>query len=281
MKILTIMGGPRKGYGTKAMERFEQELRALHDLEFEYLYLKDVNLQQCRGCCNCFFKGEDKCPVGNDDRDMIFHKMDEADGIIFMAPAYALHIPALMKNFFDRFSYIFHRPYFFRRISMGICNYGIYGAKAVTSYFREVAEAWGMKFVKGLELKTIPYEGAEEKMIKKMQKASKAFLKALNGNRYKKPSSADLIGYKIRKYLYNYMGDETNADYKYWYEKGWLDEDSKYYYDVKRGIGANMISGFITMLAKPQVRSAYSGDSKEINRKYLKLEALNFQKKLN
>ena len=76
MKVLAIMGGPRKGYGTKIMEKLEQELKVLQKVEFEYLYLKDVNLESCRGCHNCFFRGEDKCPVGNDDRDLIFNKID-------------------------------------------------------------------------------------------------------------------------------------------------------------------------------------------------------------
>ena len=119
MKVLAIMGGPRKGYGTICMEKLEYELKSLQDVDFEYLYLKDVNLQSCRGCSLCFFKGEDKCPLKNDDRDEIINKINEADGVIFMAPTYSLHVPALMKNFFDRLAYIFHRPCFFGKIAIG------------------------------------------------------------------------------------------------------------------------------------------------------------------
>ncbi len=72
MRILAIMGGPRKGYGTMIMQQLEYQLKLIQKVEFEYLYLKDVNLELCRGCHNCFFKGEDKCPVGKDDRDVIF-----------------------------------------------------------------------------------------------------------------------------------------------------------------------------------------------------------------
>ncbi len=277
MKVLTIMGGPRKGYGTIVMEKLEQELKLLQEVDFEYLYLKDVHLESCRGCLNCFFKGEDKCPVGKDDRDDILNKINQADGVIFMAPAYALNVPALMKNFFDRFSYIFHRPRFFRKIAIGVCNYGISGAKEVTRYFNMVANAWGFNFVNRLELNTIPYEGAEKKMTKQIQKTCKVFVKALREKKYKKPSSGDVIGFKIRKYMYNLTKDETNADYKYWLEQGWLDEDRNFYVDVKVGTIPRLLAGLVCMIAKPQIRKIYStGDPKELNEQFLKLEALKF-----
>lgn len=276
MKILTIMGGPRKGYGAICMEKFEHELKLLQNVEFEYLYLKDVNLESCRGCLNCFFKGEDKCPFRNDDRNKIFNKMDQADGVIFMAPAYALHVPALMKKFFDRFSYIFHRPYFFGKIAIGVCNQGITGAKKITSYFNDVARSWGFNFVNRLELRTIPTGGAEKKMIKKIRKTCKIFLKALNGSRYQKPSLGDYLGFRVRKLLYSIAKDETNADYNYWFDQGWLDDDKKYYYDVRIGIGKRIIAGLINVILKPQFKSMFPEDPKLIYKRYLKLESLNF-----
>ncbi len=277
MKILTIMGGPRKGYGAICMEKFEKELKFLQEVEFEYLYLKDVNLNSCRGCCNCFFKGEDKCPVGNDDRNEIFNKMDQADGVIFMAPIYALHVPALMKNFFDRFSYIFHRPYFFGKIAIGICNQGISGAKRVTSYFNDVASSWGFNFVNELKLSTIPYTGVEKKMVKKIRKSCKTLINALNGPRYQKPSLGDVLGFRVRKLLHNIARDETNADYKYWFEQGWLNGDKKYYYDVRIGIGKRIIAGLLNLILKPKFKVLFAEDPKQMYTKYLKLESLNFE----
>ena len=272
------MGGPRKGYGAICMEKFEHELKLLQEVEFEYLYLKDVNLDSCRGCLNCFFKGEDKCPVGNDDRNEIFNKMDQADGVIFMAPIYALHVPAIMKNFFDRFSYIFHRPYFFGKIAIGVCNQGISGAKKVTSYFKDVATSWGFNFVNRLELRTVPYGGAEKKMTKKIQKTCKIFLKALNGQRYQKPSLGGVLGYKIRSLLYaKYWIDENNADYKYWFEQGWLEDDKKYYYDARIGIIKRIIAGILNLIVKPRFKKMFADDPKQKYDQYLKLESLNFE----
>jgi len=276
MKVLTIMGGPRKGYGTICMEKFAYELKLLQKVDFEYLYLKDVNLQSCRGCCNCFFKGEDKCPVGNDDRNEIFNKIDQADGVIFMAPVYALHVPALMKNFFDRFSYIFHRPYFFGKIAIGVSNQGIAGAKKNTKYFKDVAESWGFNFVDQLQLRTIPYEGVEKKMTKNIQKTCKTFLDALNRERYQRPSLGNYLAFTIRKLLHNIAKDETNADVKYWLEQGWLEADKKYYYDIKIGIGKRFIGGLLKTILKPKFKNLFVEEPEIMYKRYMKLESLQF-----
>jgi multimeric flavodoxin WrbA len=269
------MGGPRKGYGTIVMEQMERELKSLrNDIEYEYLYLKDVNLESCRGCLNCFFDGEDKCPFRNDDRDEILNKINESDGIIFMAPAYALHIPALMKNFFDRCAYIFHRPCFFGKIAIGVSNQGISGSKAVTSYFREVAHSWGFNYVDSLELLTQP--GFEKKIVKKIQKTCKVLVKALEEKKYQKPTYGSVIAFKIRVLLHRIVNDEKNADYAYWFKQGWLDSGQKYYVDIKVGLMKRLLAGFITKIAENRFRKMFAeGSEVEFNR-YRKLESLKF-----
>lgn len=277
MRVLTIMGSPRKGYGTIIMQQLEYQLKLLQEVEFEYLYLKDVNLESCRGCHTCFFKGEDKCPVGNDDRDLILNKIDKADGVIFVAPAYALHIPALMKNFFDRLAYIFHRPRFFGKIAIGICNQGIADAKKITKYFNQVANSWGFNFVHHLEIRTMPIEGAERKINKKIKKTCKVFVKALNGKRYQKPSLGSVLGFSIRKMLHRIAIDETNADYKYWLEQGWLEDGKQYYYDIRLGIFKRIFAGLLSVILKPQFKKMFAGDPHQAYNQYLKLESLKFE----
>ena len=48
---------------------------------------------------------------------MIARKIDEADGVIFVSPAYSMHVSYLFKRFVDRFACTFHRP----------CYWGKYG----------------------------------------------------------------------------------------------------------------------------------------------------------
>jgi len=49
MKILAIMGSPRKRDSYQITRVVEEKLNALEKVEFKYLFLKEVNLEYCRG----------------------------------------------------------------------------------------------------------------------------------------------------------------------------------------------------------------------------------------
>lgn len=66
MKILVIMGSPRKGNTYRAAKKIEESMQSMGSVEFEYLMLKDANLSQCRGCYVCIMEGEDHCPCKDD-----------------------------------------------------------------------------------------------------------------------------------------------------------------------------------------------------------------------
>jgi multimeric flavodoxin WrbA len=85
MKILVIMGSPRKGNTYRAAKKIEESMKAMGSVDFEYLMLKDADLSQCRGCFICFTKGEDHCPC-KDDSPVIERKMHSTDGVIFATP---------------------------------------------------------------------------------------------------------------------------------------------------------------------------------------------------
>jgi len=74
--------------------------------------LRDIHFEICKGCYGCVVRGEQKCPL-KDDRDMIIEEMTNADGVIFASPTYSHMVSAIMKNFFDRFGFLAHRPRFF------------------------------------------------------------------------------------------------------------------------------------------------------------------------
>jgi hypothetical protein len=210
---------------------------------------------------------------------MILDKINESDGVILMAPAYALHIPALMKNFFDRCSFIFHRPCFFGKIAIGVSNQGISGSKTVTSYFEEVAHSWGFNYVDSIELLTQP--GNEKKITKKIQKSSRVFIKALQEKKYQKPTYGSVIAFKIRVLLHRLVDDEKNADYAYWHEKGWLDEGNKYYVDIRVSLLKRLFAGFIVKMAQKSLTKMFDAGSEVVFKQFRKLEALNFSQKLN
>jgi multimeric flavodoxin WrbA len=81
MKVLVVMGSPRKGNTYRAAERIRELMEAHGPVEFEYLWLRDANLLPCRGCAVCVAKGEEHCP-NKDDLQAIVQRMDEADGVV-------------------------------------------------------------------------------------------------------------------------------------------------------------------------------------------------------
>lgn len=110
MKVLAIMGSPKgKGSGYRVVQLVEKRMKELGHVDFEYLFLKDANLQPCKGCFVCVTKGEDRCPL-KDDRERIQQQILESDGIILSTPGYVQNVSWLMKNFIDRFAYTNHRP---------------------------------------------------------------------------------------------------------------------------------------------------------------------------
>ncbi len=149
MKILVIMGSPRKGNTYKAVKKIEKFMQSLGDVEVEYLMLKDANLSQCRGCFVCTMEGEDHCPFKNES-SAIEQKMHDADGVIFAAPVYGMNVPALMKTFIDHFSYIFHRPRFFDKkplLAPLLSITGALGFKEVFHYLKLVVSVWGLRYL--------------------------------------------------------------------------------------------------------------------------------------
>jgi len=125
MKLLAINGSPRKGNTSKALKLIGDPFPGI---DFEILHLVDLDFKLCKGCYACVLKGESICPL-EDDRDMILGKIAEADGLILASPVYSHMVSAPMKNFFDRFGYLAHRPQFFNKFAMSMVTYSGYGAE--------------------------------------------------------------------------------------------------------------------------------------------------------
>jgi len=110
IKVLVIHGSPHQGNTMKLTRKFEETMKKHGDIHFEYLSVSELSIGMCRGCFNCITKGENLCPLQNDDVKRILIKMDEAHGVVIAAPTYMYNIPAVMKNLIDRLSYLGHRP---------------------------------------------------------------------------------------------------------------------------------------------------------------------------
>jgi multimeric flavodoxin WrbA len=100
MKILALIGTPRKGSNTDLL--VDQILKGSKEKghKSEKLYLYDYEILPCMDCRNCK-KGDYVCTL-NDEMKKIYPKMKKADLIIFGTPNYWNGPSAKMKLLIDR-----------------------------------------------------------------------------------------------------------------------------------------------------------------------------------
>ena len=241
MKVLAIMGSPKgKGNGYRVIRQIEERMKTLGEVEFEYLFLKDVNLQQCRGCFVCVAKGEERCPL-KDDRVTIEEQIDKSDGVVLVSPVYVQNVSGLMKNFIDRFAYTHHRPRFFDQKVMLIANGGA-GQKKTLEALK--ATFGGPEVVHELAYMSPPWPLADKVEIKQqkaVQKAAITFYTALSRKKRSSPSISNLMFFWFYKNIVESTKPYLPADYGYYKDK------QQYFYDTK-------INGFKNLVARSMVR---------------------------
>lgn len=229
MKILAIIGSPRKkGNSYQATKEVENQMKQFDSaVEFEYLFLQDARLEMCRGCFNCVSRGEDLCPL-KDDRAEIEKKMINAQGIIFVSPCYCQNVSGLMKNFIDRFSYVFHRPRFFQQRGMVLSSTAGAGLDETLDYLEKL-HVWGFGEIIKLGVITPPWpssQGLKKKNQQKIEKLSAKFYKKLEKGGLSKPTFMEYVHFRFMKFT-SEMKEYMPADHEFYKE---MDE---YFYPIK------------------------------------------------
>ena len=244
MKILVLNGAPRKRNTAAAIREFTAYLETKGDIACETINLAECHIEPCRGCVACFDKGEEHCPSADEVKDII-SKIDDADGVVFASPVYAFHLTGQMKNFFDRLSFIFHRPRFFGKISTSIVTQGIYGGRTVTAYLSFVGRALGFTAVTGRILQTLePCPPARKtKNSRLLRKLADSYHRRLKKNRFPAPSLFALVMFRIGRTKIGRELDHNYRDYTYYKDKGWF--ESGFYYPVRLGL-LKKIAGNLT-----------------------------------
>jgi len=248
-RISVFVGSPRNQLTRQVVQEFVEDLKTFGDVECEYVFLKDVNLSNCRGCGSCFLKGEERCPL-HDDRDVLIEKLENSGGVVFATPNYSLNVSGIMKTFLDRLAFVFHRPRFFGKAFMGVVVQGIYGGKDVVNYLEKVGGAWGFTVGRGFYVTAFqPLSPSEQKKIsEEVGKAAKRFHRALTRPSLPVPSLLRLMLFRLSRSSIQAMLDETYRDYRYFKEKGWF--ESSYYYRTRVGPVRGLAGLFGDLLGK-------------------------------
>lgn len=233
MKILAIIGSPKgRGSGYKIVQEIEDRMRELADAEFEYLFLKEQNLEMCRGCFVCVTKGEQRCPL-KDDRGRIEEKIDRADGVILVSPCYVSNVSWIMKNFIDRFCYTNHRPRFFRQKLMLVSNAGA-GMEDTIRALRFTLGA-GPQIAAELSYLSPPWplsQRVRKKQDAAVIKQTRLFFDAIHrdaerGGLPETPGFSEYLRYRFFKKISQDVKDYLQADYEYYRNM------KTYYYETR------------------------------------------------
>ena len=64
MKCLIIHTSYRQGNTYKVSSLIKSQMQTNGPIEFEELFLSQLDLPFCLGCNNCFLKGENTCQIG-------------------------------------------------------------------------------------------------------------------------------------------------------------------------------------------------------------------------
>jgi len=181
MKVLAVVSSLRKKNTYNAVKKIEEAHKKHNaNCEYEYLFIKDLDFKQCRGCFVCISHGEDKCPL-KDDRDLIVEKIESSDCIIFAGPNSSMNVNWLTKNLIDRFSYNLHRPMYFNKRFILLITSGAYiGAKHALRSLSVLPS--GGKVVGKFIIHTAPEMAAKkiEKQDKKIRKQAQKIFKNLD-----------------------------------------------------------------------------------------------------
>jgi multimeric flavodoxin WrbA len=257
MKIVVLMGSPRKGNTFRACEEFREHLQKACNAEFEYIWLKDARIEPCKGCFVCFPQGEDKCPNRDDDVHVIEQKMLDADGVIFASPVYSGNVTGLMKTFIDRISYNGHRPKFFGKKAFFLVTTGILGAGDVLKYMKTWCGAWGFECVGTTGLITpngvVPRYRAEIN-TNLLRKGAKIFAAGLLQTTKRSPGIMDMVLFHGGRGANSQLEKVSPADYQYWKTRGWLSLDVQYFIDVPVNPLYRVFGKIVEILVKRQVR---------------------------
>lgn len=232
MKVLAIIASPRKSGNTfSVVEKITDKLKSLGEVDVEFLFLSDLNLEACSGCSTCLLKGNTYCPV-KDERPEIEEKILAADAVIFASPVYAMNMTALMKNFMDRFAFTMHRPRFFNQKTMIVAVTGASGLKETINSIAQLKYC-GFDIVETLGIAVpnpLDYSpDLDEKTIKKVEDAAKKFYKKIVANEPIKPPFDTILQFRAQQKMFAKHRDKLLADFDYFRERGWFDENRTYY----------------------------------------------------
>ena len=108
MKVLGIAGSPRRDGNTDRLLAEVMKGAASRGAEVETIVLNDLKIAPCQHCNACFKAG--KCKF-NDDMQMVYRELANADRIVLASPIHFMGVTAQAKTMIDRCQALWARKY--------------------------------------------------------------------------------------------------------------------------------------------------------------------------
>ncbi len=236
MKITAIYGNNRKGSTYNSVQVLKEKLNEHGAIEYTDIFLPAELSESCRGCFNCFFKGEETCP-DSEQVQKIVAKMLAADGIILSSPVYALDVSSSMKNLLDHLCYMWmpHRPNaeFFSKTGFVLSTAAGSGTRRTNKTLKLSLDYLGFKriYSYGVNIAATDWSGVSIKKKEKIEadltkQAAKFYKATLNREKLWYRPKTRLIFLAMRRLIKTY--ENANLDKAYWEEQGWFSGDSPF-----------------------------------------------------
>ena len=100
MKVLGILGSPRRGGNSEILLDKALEGAKSLGLDIEKIILNELKFSPCQECGGCSRSG--KCVI-NDDMRSVYKKLDEAGAIILASPIFFGSLAAQVKAMIERY----------------------------------------------------------------------------------------------------------------------------------------------------------------------------------
>jgi len=108
VKVLGIAGSPRRGGNTDQLLAEVMRGAAGKGAEVKTIFLRDLKLSPCWHCDACLEAG--RCRI-NDNMQMVYTELEEADRVVLASPIHFMGVTAQAKAMIDRCQAIWARKY--------------------------------------------------------------------------------------------------------------------------------------------------------------------------
>ena len=116
MRVLGIAGSPRRGGNTDLLLAEVMKGAASRGAEVKTIVLNDLKVASCQHCEACLKAG--KCRI-NDDMQMVYRELEDADRIVLASPIQFMGVTAQMKAMIDRCQALWARKYVLKLPPLG------------------------------------------------------------------------------------------------------------------------------------------------------------------